>query len=252
MVLGSACTHLESCSFTGEVMDKGLKLFLTRYPYCYSFWESPLFLVAASGKLPLYYTTVELAEGHWRIAVAALGIIFIGLSLFLILRPDSIRKVAYDVFLAYPMAALETKANFDKGRAHALAIAEALKTYAGVSTVYFAAQKIDSPEAFEAHEVAAEFDLAAIDEARYFVMVLPGKLASSVLFEAGYALARRKPSVYFVREKDYLPYLMKKVDSLPQDRFPRARVETYSNDEGLIQFVKSNKERLFPSRKRGA
>jgi nucleoside 2-deoxyribosyltransferase len=44
-----------------------------------------------------------------------------------------------------------------------------------------------------------------------FVMLYPQKLTSSALFEAGYALALGRPSLFFVRDEKDLPYLMQRL-----------------------------------------
>jgi hypothetical protein len=221
-----------------------VKVLLSRYPLVILLLGVIAFLIGASGTVPLHYATVRIAETGWRVATAALGLGLLGLSIALA-RSERGVKIGHDVFLAYPMAALQRDA-YAAGRAEALDIVEALKTHANVNTVYFAGQKIDSPERFEAQDVAAEVDLKAIDAARYFVMVLPDKIVSSVLFEAGYALARKKPSVYFVRSTDHLPYVMTHVDTLPQKGFPRVRIRTYADRADLVRLIKSDKEHLFP------
>ncbi len=50
---------------------------------------------------------------------------------------------------------------------------------------------------------------------RTFALVYPEPIVTSALFEAGYALALKLPSRYFVRDRDDLPYLMKELAGFP-------------------------------------
>jgi hypothetical protein len=61
---------------------------------------------------------------------------------------------------------------------------------------------------FEAADISAKGDVSAILESKYFLLLYPEKLASSVLFEAGIALRGCLTSIYFVPDRSYLPFLM--------------------------------------------
>ncbi len=119
-------------------------------------------------------------------------------------------KYRYDVFLSTPMAAYANDDEYKAGRVQYAQLFDALRNGCGLA-VYWAAEKIESMADFDALDVSALDDLKALDESRHFMLVYPQKLATSALFEAGYALALGRFCHYFVRERDDLPFLMREL-----------------------------------------
>lgn len=121
---------------------------------------------------------------------------------------------AYDVFLSVPMAALDTEARYQAFRNEAMKVVNALEQRCGLR-VYCALRDIPTMKAFDTGGAAANDDLAMLERSAHFVMLYPEKLATSALFEAGYALARGLPCRFFVRDQSQdahkLPYLMRKL-----------------------------------------
>lgn len=68
------------------------------------------------------------------------------------------------------------------------------------------------------------------------MLVYPEEIVSSVLFEAGIAVALGKPSVYFIRDRGSLPFLMKKAE---QAKLPAGvqiyEYESFSKIENLLR-----------------
>jgi hypothetical protein len=118
-------------------------------------------------------------------------------------------KFAYDVFLSTPMAAFATDDEYKAGRALFKKVFDALKED-GLS-VYWAAEKIETMLGFDSLDVSVLDDLKGLQQSRCFVLVYPQKLATSALFEAGYALALKHFSHYFVRDRHDLPFLMREL-----------------------------------------
>ncbi len=116
----------------------------------------------------------------------------------------------YDVFLSTPMAAFATDAAYRKGRAEFKKVFDALKLKCRLS-VYWASEKITCFKDFDTLETSVLDDLEALKKSRRLVLLYPEKLASSTLFEAGYALARDCESHYFVRQREDLPFLMQEL-----------------------------------------
>ncbi len=82
---------------------------------------------------------------------------------------------------------------------------------------------------FEDEELSLSDDLAELRGSKYFMLVYPEKIVSSVLFEAGLAIALGKPSAYFIRDRKLLPFLMQKAEQAIS-----ARVKIYEYEcEGL-------------------
>jgi hypothetical protein len=116
----------------------------------------------------------------------------------------------YDVFFSTPMAGFLTDAEYQSGRANFKTVFDSLKQQCGLS-VYWGAEKISSMKDFDTMDISAIDDLRALQQSRQFVLLYPQKLATSALFEAGYALALNRFSRYFVRDRDDLPFLMREL-----------------------------------------
>jgi hypothetical protein len=117
------------------------------------------------------------------------------------------QKFAYDVFLSTPMAGFPTDAEYQSARAEFKKVFDALKRDCGLS-VYWAAESIEKRSDFDTRDVSVLDDLKALQESGRFILIYPQKIATSALFEAGYALALNRFSHYFVRDRDDLPFLM--------------------------------------------
>ncbi|MDE2366095.1 MAG: toll/interleukin-1 receptor domain-containing protein [Betaproteobacteria bacterium] len=152
-------------------------------------------------------------------------------------------KFTYDIFLSTPMAAYSSDAEYQADRAQYKKLFDSLKQGCGLS-VYWAAEKIESMSDFDALDVSVLDDLKALPQSRYFVLIYPRKLASSVLFEAGYALAINRFSHYFVRDHNDLPFLM---GELPGSN-PNVRIHTahdWKNYDDLAEKMKKYKDKWF-------
>ena len=132
----------------------------------------------------------------------------------------------FDVFLASPMAAATGDGTFEEERRRALDMQRSLAAFAGMH-VYYAGERISAEDDFDVPDIASEMNFDALRESRYFVLMhvseassgsgatdnpdrpVPPKAPSSVWVEAGYALATRKPSLYFVRDSRALPYCLR-------------------------------------------
>lgn len=123
-------------------------------------------------------------------------------------------RPAVDVFLSVPMAALDTDALYQPFRAEAMKVVKALREQAGLS-VFCALERLESLAQFDTYGDGAREDIEMLEKSAHFVMLYPKKLATSALFEAGYALARGMPCRFFVRNQSLddfkLPFLMRKL-----------------------------------------
>ncbi|HET7923384.1 MAG TPA: hypothetical protein VFL30_00715 [Rhodanobacteraceae bacterium] len=116
------------------------------------------------------------------------------------------RKHKYDLFVSSPLAAFASDAELAKSKeqiAQLVAAAEQL----GFS-VYWAGRNIATKNDFDAADISATQDVAAILDSKYFLMVYPARIVSSVIFEAGIALNNCLTSIYFVQSEKDLPFLM--------------------------------------------
>jgi hypothetical protein len=73
-------------------------------------------------------------------------------------------------------------------------IKQALEIECGFNGYFFAGSNMVSKDNFDAADVSIEMHIDALKKSRYFVLLFPDKIVSSVLFEAGIALAIGKPT----------------------------------------------------------
>jgi hypothetical protein len=120
----------------------------------------------------------------------------------------AMQRFKYDVFIAAAMAGHEGDAEYQQSRSEVLALIDTLKTKCNCKSVFYAGSAITSKAEFEPEALALVSDLQAMRESRSFILYYPTKLPSSALYEAGWALILGKPSIYIVRDKAGLPFLL--------------------------------------------
>jgi hypothetical protein len=130
----------------------------------------------------------------------------------------------YDVFVSAPLAAFATDDAISADHERIVSLVALLEGQFGFN-VYWAGRNIRKKADFEAADISAKSDVAAILDSKYFLLLYPDKLVSSVLFEAGIALRGCLTSIYFVHDRTHLPFLMAQASQA------FANVRTY---EGVI------------------
>jgi len=208
-----------------------------------------LVVLAAAGTISIQGQSVAIADPLWRIALAGIGAGLIMIGLLLVLRdlrsprPGRPLKLDHDVFLASPMAALADKEAYKAQRQEVLAVKDALRAHSGIGKIYDAGENL-SPDKWDPTDTAAEVDLEALRHSRYFLLLYPERIASSVLFEAGYALGLGKPAVYVVRDSKALPYLMQELNNLSR-RYPQVRIWECADTAAIVDRIRQTGSRMF-------
>jgi len=134
-------------------------------------------------------------------------------------------RPSYDLFIAAPMNALDEEA-YDAGRDFVLELKKSLSTSYGLGRIYFAGTEATGRQAFTQEAAALRRDLEALRSSRLVVLIYPGKVVTSALVEIGYALALGLPCLLLVRDRDDLPYLLRRADQeAGGDLFPPIRTE---------------------------
>lgn len=138
------------------------------------------------------------------------------------------------VFVAAPMSAFGSDEEYRRSRAAVVSVVEHLKERHQVDWAYYAGAEIGSQAEFTEGKLALERDVDALEAADLFVLIYPHKVISSVLVEAGYALARRIPMLLLVRDKADLPYLFKEAERLAANtRFAPISIIEYEDTADL-------------------
>jgi hypothetical protein len=112
----------------------------------------------------------------------------------------------YDLFISCPMSSIDGE-EYEQMHATVERMIDMMGE-AGHSA-YSAIRRVGHNRALDLEDISAETDLEALTKSRRFLMIYPKKVASSCLLEAGYALAHRMPSTYFVRNDKDLPYMLR-------------------------------------------
>ena len=188
-------------------------------------------------------------EVHFRGISVFIGVACCVFAVWLYYHPplDSgslikVSQLQYDVFLSAPMAAYESNEQYQEAREEIKKVFDAFKN-CGLK-VYWAAEEIESMDDFDTKDISVITDLKAVKSSKYFCLIYPEKLVTSSLFEAGYALAFNKFSLYFVKQRSDLPFLMKDAASV------FANVRIHSGDEwktvdDIVKMIYHSKEKLF-------
>lgn len=159
----------------------------------------------------------------------------------------SLRRFEYDVFVAAAMAGHEGDAEYQKNRDAVLRLIDVLKAKCGCTSVFYAGTTMASKKEFDPNILALVDDLDAMRKSKNFIMYYPDKIASSVLYEAGWALMLGKPSIYITcggNEADEgLPFLLKDAGQAFEDR--RVRIIRCPDTEGMLNVVAKYGNKLF-------
>lgn len=155
-------------------------------------------------------------------------------------------RTHYDLFLASPMASLDRKTSYETERKAARDLKHAIENFLGL-TVYYAGETLESKVEFDSPLVAAEQNFDALHNARYFVLlsVSKAKRPSSVTVEAGYALARRTPSLYLVRNTEHLPFVLRALGPHKTPHLPAVDIEVIESGERAVGLMKRQGEEIL-------
>lgn len=153
----------------------------------------------------------------------------------------------YDVFLASPMASVEGSEEYEVERQAARDVKEALENYCDLS-VYYAGESLESKEEFDSPVVAAEENFDALESAQRFVLLALGKVTrpSSIYVEAGYALARKLPSLYLVRHPVALPFVLRSLNQHERnEKLPTVSVEYVESGARAVGLFRKHGDAIF-------
>jgi hypothetical protein len=161
-------------------------------------------------------------------------------------RSSRTKRPAWQVFLASPIAALEDPDEYLAERSAALDLKAAIENHCGLS-VYYAGETVPTLRELQLPEAAAEINFAALSEARYFVLLVTQSLnrPSSVFAEAGFALARGIPSLYFCYDPRELPFCLRNLTQHTVPHLPPVNQYFKSSVGEVTDFIKANGKETF-------
>ncbi|AKC85410.1 hypothetical protein WQ53_00075 [Pseudoxanthomonas suwonensis] len=152
-------------------------------------------------------------------------------------------RFEHDVFVAAAMAAHEGDPAYQQSRDDVLSLVQTLRDDCGFSSIFYAGIKLPDQDSFDPKLLALQIDLATLRASRYFLLYYPERLATSALYEAGWALILGKPSLYLIRKPEDLPFLL----SNAQEAFspPLVRILTCPDIERANQHLRAFGANLF-------
>jgi serine/threonine protein kinase len=106
--------------------------------------------------------------------------------------------------------------------------------------VFYAARDAQSRDMFDAPDFSLVEDMGALRRSTYFLLLYPERLVSSVLVEAGMAVALEKKAVYFVRDPKHLPFMLRHLD-----RVCPVKIYEYKTVDRILKLLRDHKARLF-------
>ena len=151
------------------------------------------------------------------------------------------------------MSGLGSDREYKEARTVVLSLVEHLCKKYGLKDkdVYYAGKDIDSQSKFSDVTLALNADLNALDKSDVFLLYYPVKVASSVLVEAGYALARKKPMILLPKNADDLPYFFKQAETASEQGgpIPLIRICEYKSDRNFLRMIDGMLQDMLPSLK---
>lgn len=142
-------------------------------------------------------------------------------------QPDS-------VFISTPIASLP-EADYKKMKAVVQDVQDVLRYELDVTIIYYAGDTISGAEDFHSPEAAIRQDFRGIHACEYFLLIYPERIASSVLVEVGYALCLKKQCLFFVKNRNDLPFLIRSADKV----FKRVKIVEYAESGDIPDLLKN-------------
>lgn len=125
----------------------------------------------------------------------------------------------FDIFVATPMSAYVDQESYSRNRDNIVKLYQEFRRKNEFIRFFCPALGLSDVNRFDPNENALIQDLLALESSEafifYYMPPVPEK-PSSVFVEAGMALTLRLPSVYLVRSRSDLPYMLREADKVTQ------------------------------------
>ncbi|HEY4308067.1 MAG TPA: toll/interleukin-1 receptor domain-containing protein [Pirellulales bacterium] len=126
---------------------------------------------------------------------------------------DTKRTEVGTVFIGAPMASHQSAIAYENERKRMAEFKEAVDICCpSVKRIYWAGSEIPSVKKFDGEQIALTRDLGQLKLSEICLFVLFAKLPTSVHVEIGYAIALNKKIVIFCKNREDLPFLLKRAD----------------------------------------
>lgn len=149
---------------------------------------------------------------------------------------ENIEEQPESVFISTPIASLP-EAEYKKMKEVVQEVQDVLRYELDVTIIYYAGDTISGTEDFHSPEAAIKQDFRGIHACEYFLLIYPGRIASSVLVEVGYAMCLKKKCLFFAKKRDDLPFLLRTADKV----FQRVSIIEYGNSSDIPELLKQHR-----------
>lgn len=154
---------------------------------------------------------------------------------------QEVEDVHYDIFLSSPIRGYDDEVTYKKERENTKLLIQALKEYCGFENVFWAGNYINDYKSFDDLSEAIGKGIKALDQSKFYVLNLTSATqATGVMFEAGIALNKNKPSIYLVQNSIDLenlgikPYISDNITTI-----------IYDTIQDLVEKIKSKDKSMF-------
>jgi hypothetical protein len=137
------------------------------------------------------------------------------------------------------MMGTKTEAKYRDVRSQALDVLACLENECRFR-VFYAGRDIETRSASDEADFSIAKDIRALEQSQYFLLFYPERVVSSVLVEAGIALALKKKAVYFVRSRKHLPFLLQKVESVAT-----VKICEFADLDRILTVIRNHRRDLF-------
>lgn len=157
------------------------------------------------------------------------------------------RTIEYDVFISAPMAAYADDDAIERQQQDFNQIRAALRRRCQFERCFYAGVDMRNSEEFDKPHLALRSNLQKLRASRYFIMLYPERMASSILVEAGMAIALGIPSIWFVRNAEDLPFLLRNANQAESvvAMIPKVRIYTGESATEIVQALETHGVDLF-------
>jgi SAM-dependent methyltransferase len=150
------------------------------------------------------------------------------------------KKEFYDVYIAASMTGCRNDNEYEQLRNKIIKLKEILMKKNPELKVFYAGDEIESleqvSELSDTNAANVVMDIENIFEAQYFILIYPEKATSSTLVEAGCALSLKKKSLYCVKDKDDLPYMLKH----SPEAYPFVKISQFNDVDEIIEKIRND------------
>jgi hypothetical protein len=153
--------------------------------------------------------------------------------------------IDYGAFVSIPMDGANNQ-EWEDHRKRMQNLVAAIRRHCEVRVVFYAGDLYPTKGKWQTPDVALCENFQKLKASNKFIMIFPRKTSSSVLVEAGMALALGKDTVIFAKNPDELPFLLRRAaNASRQNNLPRINVYKYNNFDDIIRTIEDDGSSLL-------